>query len=605
MSADDSTELDERPEGWLGPLLIAAVFVALATCTWGTWPDVLIDFGREAYVPWRIVEGDVLYRDIAWFNGPLSPCVNALWFLIGGAGLRTLFVANLALLALLTVLVYRLLRELSDSLIAMVGCVVMLAMFGFGQLVGIGNYNFVAPYSHEATHGVILGVGELLFLGAWARTRGQKQLAAAGFCAGLALLTKPEVAFAAVVTGPIVVLLSGRVAPVIAEYGRAAFVFLAGALLPLVVAVLGIAAFAGWGPALAGLLAPWKSLFASDAATLPFYRTGMGLDHPLQRLHDMLVATGLWIAVLAPAIGLAFALRGHRLSRRGPALALFGIYVAVLLALDGRIHWLAAAKPLPIVALATIASAWWQGRREVERAPLALAFAVYALALMGKMILNPRVQHYGFALALPATLLALFVLACWLPAWIDARGGRGALVRAGALGMFVAAAAAHLWITKRFVEHKTEHPIAGVNDFRADVRGKYVREALVDLLGRVGPDTSIAVLPEGVMINFLLYSRNPTPYVNFMPPELMFFGEDAMLASFQRQPPDLIVLVHKDTSEYGFPLFGRDYGQKLMAWVRAGYAPAKLIGDVPLEPDSRFGIQILLERRPDPGGGSH
>ena len=75
--------------------------------TWGTWPNVLVDFGRELYVPWRLAEGEVLYRDIAYFNGPLSPYLNALWFRLFGVGLRTLVVCNGLLLVGVLVLLYR------------------------------------------------------------------------------------------------------------------------------------------------------------------------------------------------------------------------------------------------------------------------------------------------------------------------------------------------------------------------------------------------------------------------------------------------------------------------------------------------------------------
>ena len=54
--------------------------------TWRGWADPLVDFGRELYVPWRLAEGERLYLDIAWFNGPLSQYWNALWFRIFGTG---------------------------------------------------------------------------------------------------------------------------------------------------------------------------------------------------------------------------------------------------------------------------------------------------------------------------------------------------------------------------------------------------------------------------------------------------------------------------------------------------------------------------------------
>src|SRR6187455_37526 len=102
----------------VGPAVVAVAGIAMLAWTWGTWPDVLVDFGRELYVAWQLAEGRRLYADLAYFNGPLSPYVNALWFRLFGVGLWTLVVANLVVLALVTTLLYRIVRELAGWLAA-------------------------------------------------------------------------------------------------------------------------------------------------------------------------------------------------------------------------------------------------------------------------------------------------------------------------------------------------------------------------------------------------------------------------------------------------------------------------------------------------------
>jgi hypothetical protein len=81
--------------------------------TWGTWPDVLVDFGGEIHVAWRLSEGDVLYRDLAYFTGPLSPYWNALVFRVFGASLRALVAANLVVLGGIACLLHGLLVRLA------------------------------------------------------------------------------------------------------------------------------------------------------------------------------------------------------------------------------------------------------------------------------------------------------------------------------------------------------------------------------------------------------------------------------------------------------------------------------------------------------------
>ena len=49
------------PIGDLVPLLVIGVAAgAMTWWTWGTWPDAIVDFGRELYVPWQLTLGKVL-----------------------------------------------------------------------------------------------------------------------------------------------------------------------------------------------------------------------------------------------------------------------------------------------------------------------------------------------------------------------------------------------------------------------------------------------------------------------------------------------------------------------------------------------------------------
>jgi hypothetical protein len=65
------------------------------------------------------------------------------------------------------------------------------------------------------------------------------------------------------------------------------------------------------------------------------------------------------------------------------------------------------------------------------------------------------------------------------------------------------------------------------------------------------------------------------------------------LRSLQAHPPDSVALVHRNTSEFGYRFFGRDYGQKVDAWIRANYHPVYLAGAQPFR-DKRFGILLFL-----------
>ena len=67
-----------------------------------------------------------------------------------------------------------------------------------------------------------------------------------------------------------------------------------------------------------------------------------------------------------------------------------------------------------------------------------------------------------------------------------------------------------------------------------------------------------------------------------------------MTAAFEKSPPDYILLVERDTSEFGVGYFGHypGYGTDLMRWIDKNYQPVQLIGNEPLQ-NGLFGIKIL------------
>ncbi len=76
-------------------LALTALSGLFAAGSWRRMNQFLVDCGRDFYVPWRLVEREVLYRDVAYFNGPLSPMFNAIVFRVGGVNTGSLFVVNL------------------------------------------------------------------------------------------------------------------------------------------------------------------------------------------------------------------------------------------------------------------------------------------------------------------------------------------------------------------------------------------------------------------------------------------------------------------------------------------------------------------------------
>ncbi|MBI4424552.1 MAG: glycosyltransferase family 39 protein, partial [Elusimicrobia bacterium] len=175
---------------------VLLLLVVLACLSWRRWPNLLFDYGRELYVPWRLSAGQVLYTEVSYFNGPLSPYYHALLFKAFGVSWTVVIVSSLAVVAAITGGLYAGLGRRLDPLTAAAACVTFLSGFAF-NLVRDGNYTFLCPYSHEMTHGVLLSLAMLVLLHRGSEDRRQGWSLAAGACFGLVWLTKAEIALAA------------------------------------------------------------------------------------------------------------------------------------------------------------------------------------------------------------------------------------------------------------------------------------------------------------------------------------------------------------------------------------------------------------------------
>jgi hypothetical protein len=131
-------------------------------------------------------------------------------------------------------------------------------------------------------------------------------------------------------------------------------------------------------------------------------------------------------------------------------------------------------------------------------------------------------------------------------------------------------------------------------DHRMDDVGTALAQALPWMETNMPPQATLAVLPEGIMVNYMTRRDNPTRYPVWDPPELRAFGQSNMVADFEAHSPDYIMLIHRDEAEYGMKYFGQqaEFGLDLMEWIQRNYEPALLIGAEPLR-NASFGVKIL------------
>lgn len=589
-----------------GLVPVAVAFATMAAMSWRRWGDILIDFGFQAYMPWQITQGRLLYRDGDWAFGPLSQYYHAALFELFGVSLTTLIVASLGLAGLLCVLLYEVFMQASDPVGATAACLVFVLAFAFAHYVPNGNYNYIFPYTYEVVHGLVLSVVAIGLLGRWSRKRSPALSAAGGFCVGLVFLTKPELFLASAAASVSAFALAARARSERAFVSRSLAWFACGGVVPIAVSCVALALRMGLREGVQATFMGWVTLLTTKAAVSSFYAWGMGLDAP---------GKNLLLAVVHAAVVAAFAVGAFLFCRWNAQLGLLRKLLACLfpagcVGLAFGLNWSEYGRAFPILLPILCGHLAWrllrgsQREQEADANRRALIWAVFSLVLLAKMGLNSRIWHYGFVLGMPAALSVAHYLGWFLPHALRGRGVHVPLFRATFYAVIAVALFKLVGLSADNYQAKT-YPVGKGGDRiftfepSVDPRGLATRAALGWLARNAPPGASLAALPEGIMLNYLARRPNPTRHHSVVMMAALTFDEAPVLRAFQATPPDFILLVHRDAHEFGEPFYGqaRGYGQQMMSWVTQNYEPVQLIGNEPMREADSFGIKIFRTKR--------
>lgn len=583
---------------WAGLAVVALAFMVMAALTWRKWPNVLIDFGLQLYLPWQIDRGAVLYRDLHYLSGgPLSQYFNALLFKIFGVSFRTLIFANLAITAAVLVLIYRRFLSAADRWTATTICLGIVLVFAFSEFTAVGNYNFIAPYSHELFHGLVLSILTIALLSNWVGQQKIRYAFAAGFCFGLVFLTKPEI-FLALAAGVIAAFVLSYVIGRQRNFlAKSAVAFLASAVIPVLGFFLHFLHREDWRDSLYSAAFAWAPLWLTPVARNHYYFWCTGLDTPAYHLRQM--AIQFFCVALPVAL---YAKLFQRETGLGAKRVAWLVLVIPLVAAAGWFNWLDCGAVLPLLTLAACVLLLrnyksWSVKRDIT---FPLLWSVFGLMLLAKLGLFSRIWHYGFALAMPAAVSAVFLLLWLLPVWleekynVDPQPFRRAVWLVLMIGFGVLVYDSETWYTTKTLVVGQGGDRILTFDPHLNQAGAGVQLAVTWIDKNVPPAGTLAVLPEGTTINYLSRRANSTPCLDWTPTVLTAFGQASMTTAFEQNPPDYICLVTRDMGEFGVGYFGGspDYGGELMQWIGKNYEPVYQIGQEPLR-SGMFGIEIL------------
>lgn len=585
---------------WPGLIIVAAALAAGAALTWRRWPDLIIDFGPQLYMPWRITAGAVLYRDLYYFSGgPLSQYFHAALFQCFGVSFLTLIVSNLIITSAMLAVVYQQFSKAADALTSTAIALAIVAVFAFAQYTGIGNNNYAAPYAHELLHGLALSVFAIALLARWLETGNIFPLTLAGFCFGLVLLTKPEIFAALALTVLAAFALTGTLkaerkftARSLAGFGLAAAAAPAGFFLFFL-------RTESWRESLRLEFFDWRALLYGSVLKNSFYQWSLGLDAPWEHLQQTAIH---FLTVVLVVAACATSFRKAK-SFSPPARRLMNwATLAALWFAAAKFSWAGCGASLPLLCLVAGALLLRQFQNGPQRQAVIfpLLWSVFALGMLAKQGVFPRIWHTGFALAMPAFVGAAFLFLWLLPEFLEARHQVPRRpMRLAAFGVLLLACIQLAYLSAQFYSAKNLPVGFGADRILARgpsgnaVEARNFNLALDWIEKNVPPHATLAAIPQGALLNFLSRHANSTPCLDWNPTLFAVFGATNMFAALTNHPPDYIALVEWQTFEFDTGYFGTaGFGGDVMAWIQANYRTVARFGSEPLQ-NGLFGIKIL------------
>lgn len=534
------------------PLLLLLIFISASILTWKRYGDPLHDFGMQLYVPWRISLGERLYTDIFWLYGPLSQLLHGLLFALLGPSVSLLAALNLAILFCLGVVIYSVVLSLSDRFTAFFSVLSVFLLHGFQQLTPVGNFSFLFPYAHEATHGIFLLILGLTFT----QKSFRWSYCAVGLCWGLALLTKFEIAVTAVLLAGCVLIYLWR-----GRNFRCFKQLAVGLLLPIVAISLYFAANGYGSNTFSAVFGAFIPILSGGSALIAERMSFDGVADSSNMFFETIISGGsltllflllaLFDYIFSKQVG-AESSSAKKYFVCGSIVFAFLLMAAKLLAVSVDLL-LGVTRGLPIVLI--VASALLLRFERIPR--IFLLWAILSAGLACRLGFDFRVQHYGFFMSLPVVIALVVLLIYVLPLSLRARNGGGQIFRISSAALILLYLISYAGLSfPNFSQRRhafgTGSDTIFVRTIEASIETQILEDSVAYIQSVQPKVKSLTVLPSGTGLNYYLRLKTPSRFPWFSPEVEMLSGWEEIEREWKDEAPDMALLLRSPT-QLGWP----------------------------------------------------
>ncbi len=587
-------------------LFVVVAFIAMLAVSWRRWTSMIVDLGRETDLPLRLMNGELLYRDIHYLYPPFSPYFNALLYKVFGVHLDTLAFSGIVFTALLIFICYKIARKLMPPVGASIAAALIVVM----SFKPAGS--LVLPYSFAGLHAAVFALAAILFTLRYAKNRKRGDLLITGIFIGLAAITKQEFAFAAAVA--------------VSAYS----IYLHRTNVRLILRDISLAAIPAMAiavPVFGWLFASidWRILindchlfYTNIPESLNFYnRFRSGLNDPLGSFLQMIGAAA--ISTVFVVLIVFFSDRRGQFRARLAYWFTGSLAVAIPILFLYRDQWDGSPlRAVPFLLLAIIVYTWRGGPGNTTEdaddlngtaSPHFLFIvAIFSLALIFRVVL--RVPSGGFSGSFyvpPSLILLVYALLTALPLAVkrwsgdqNSYSGAVAITRTLCILAIIGTAVSFSFRYRARFGYEISAQRGTLVAERGS--GPTIDAALEFIEANTAEYEVIAVLPEGNDVAFLTGRRINLRHQVLIPGFLGEQDEKDAIEALKNGNVRYIFITNRPMREFGATAFGEDFYTILGSFIDKNYETVAAFGS-PGDSDPKIGgpqffIKVLQRKGP-------
>ena len=137
-------------------LILSIFFIILSIIFWGKTENILIDFSRESYIPYQMLNGKILIKDIFLIYGPFGYIINSFLYKIS-TNINILFLEAHIISYFIVIFIYLIFKKFTNEKNSLIFSLFFIAISIFSHSI----FNFTIPYSFSTLWAIFAIYGVL------------------------------------------------------------------------------------------------------------------------------------------------------------------------------------------------------------------------------------------------------------------------------------------------------------------------------------------------------------------------------------------------------------------------------------------------------------